>query len=167
MKVYLDNNVVSSILKDDNKTQSGPLTRLLEAHEQRRVQLVTSEITLEEIRRCPKAYRPPLERTFRLLEKVPVVRWAELVGINTYGDKYTWINTPMIRNDALFDALLSLGLEPVDAQHIYVATRQTCTIFLTYDNSRRTGIIRRADGIKQLCGMVVQMPSQLVAAEGW
>ena len=167
MKVYLDNNVVSSISKDDNKTQSDALTRLLEAHEQHRVQLVTSEITLEEIRRCPEAYRPPLERTFRLLEKVPVVRWAELVGINTYGDKYTWINTPMIRNDALFDALLSLGLEAVDAQHIYVATKQTCAIFLTCDNSRRTSIIRRAAGIEQLCGMVVQMPSQLVAAEGW
>jgi hypothetical protein len=60
MKVYLDNNVVSSISKDDNKTQSDALTRLLEAHEQRRVQLVTSEITLED---APKpTVRPWNER---------------------------------------------------------------------------------------------------------
>jgi hypothetical protein len=60
MKVYLDNNVVSSISRDDNKAQSAAITRLLEAHEQRKVEVVTSEITLEEIRKCPPVYRPPL-----------------------------------------------------------------------------------------------------------
>jgi hypothetical protein len=166
MKVYLDNNVVSSIVKDDNKSQSYALTRLLEAYEQHKVEVVTSEITLEEIKRCPECFRPPLERTFRLLEKVPVVRWDELMGMNCYGDKYTWINTPMIQNDPLYDALLSQGLEAVDARHVFVATKQTCDVFLTCDNTRRTGILRRAAAIKKLCGVVVQKPSELVAGQG-
>jgi hypothetical protein len=41
MKVYLDNNVVSSIVKeDDNKSQSSALTRLLEAREHGEVEVV-------------------------------------------------------------------------------------------------------------------------------
>lgn len=167
MKAYLDNNVVSSIVKDDNKSQSSALTRLLEACEQCKVELVTSEITLEEIKRCPESYRPPLEEMFELLQKVPIARWDELVGVNSYGDKYSWINTPMIQNDPLFDSLLSLGLEVVDARHVYVASKQACDVFLTCDNSPRTGILRRATKIKNLSGMVVQKPSELVASQGW
>ena len=60
MKAYLDNNVVSSIVKDDNKSQSSALTRLLEAGEQQTIELVTSEVTLEEIKRTPEQFRAPL-----------------------------------------------------------------------------------------------------------
>jgi hypothetical protein len=167
MKAYLDNNVVSSIVKDDNKSQSSALTRLLEAREQHKVEVVTSEITLEEIQKCPECYRPPLERTFRLLEKVPIVRWDDLMGVNSSGDKYTWINTPVIHNDPLYATLLSLGLEVIDARHVFVAAKQTCDVFLTCDNSPRTSILRRAAEIKKLCGLIVQMPSELVAGQGW
>lgn len=55
MKAYLDNNVVSAIAKDDTPAESGALDRLLVAHEQGNVELVTSELTLDEI----KAYRGP------------------------------------------------------------------------------------------------------------
>jgi hypothetical protein len=86
-----------------------------------RLRWFTSEITLEEIKRCPECYRPPLERTFRLLEKVPIVCWDDLMGVNSSGDKYTWINTPVIQNDPLYDALLSLELEVIDTRHLFVA----------------------------------------------
>jgi predicted nucleic acid-binding protein len=167
MKAYLDNNVVSSIVKDDNESQSSALTRLLEAGEQQTIELVTSEVTLEEIRRTPKQYRAPLERTFRLLEKIPVVRWDSLLYINSYGTASTWVNCPVIQNEPLYDALLSLGLEVVDARHVFVAAKQSCDAFLTCDNTPRTGILRRAAKISALCELLVQRPSEFVANQGW
>jgi hypothetical protein len=47
-----------------------------------------------------------VERTFRLLEKVAVVRCDELLGMHSYGDSRTWITSPLIQNDLLYDALL-------------------------------------------------------------
>jgi predicted nucleic acid-binding protein len=163
MKAYLDNDVVSAIAKDDNASESSALDRLLAAHEARRVELVTSEVTLEEIKAYRGSSRAPVERTFRLLEKVPIVRWDELVGVNSYGDSYTWINTPVIQNDPAYDELLSRGLKVVDARHVFVAAKQSCETFLTCDS----GILHRAADIRKLFGMVVQKPSNLVAAQGW
>ena len=164
MKAYLDNNVVSSIVKDDIESQSDALSRLLEAGDQGKVQLVTSEITLEEIKRVPSKHRPPLERTFRLLEKVPVVRWEELIFITNDGSGNNW---PVIQNDPLYADLLALGLEITDSKHLFVATKQSCGVFLTCDNTPRTGILRRAVELKALCGVLVQRPAEFVAANGW
>jgi hypothetical protein len=47
MKAYLDNNVVSAIAKDDTKTESDALDRLLTAYQEGQVDLVTSEVTLD------------------------------------------------------------------------------------------------------------------------
>lgn len=167
MKAYLDNNVVSSIVRDDNPSQSQALSALLEAFDARKVELVTSEITLEEIKKCPLEHRAPLERTFRLLEKIPVTPGQVLVGINSYGDGRSWINSPVIRNDPLFDSLLGLGLEVIDARHIFAAAKEGCTVFLTCDNSPRTGILRRDKAIHQCCGVQVQRPSEFVSDQGW
>ena len=168
MKAYLDNNIVSSIVKDDNPSQSAALSILLEAYEQGKVNLVTSKITLEEIRRCPPEYRAPLERTFRLLEKVPVAASESLLYItHDYGPHGTSSNSPAFQTDQLFKSLLSLGLEEVDVRHIFSAAKEACTFFLTCDNSRGTSILRRCAGIAGLCGVQVQRPSEFVASQGW
>ena len=63
MKAYLDNNVVSSIARDDTATKSDSLDALMAAYDAGKVDLVTSELTLEEIRlysgpgRKPVVYR--------------------------------------------------------------------------------------------------------------
>jgi len=163
----LDNNVVSSIVRDDNASESDALSRLLEAHEQSKVELVTSELTLEEIKAAPKQYRPPLERTFRLLQKVPLATWDTLVGMNTFRSGGNAIISPMFANDPLYAALLSLGLAVADARHMFVAAKQGCHTFLTSDNSPSTGILRRASYIQAHAGLVVQRPSDLVRSEGW
>jgi hypothetical protein len=128
MKAYLDNNVVSSIARDDTASESDALDALMAAYDAGKVDLVTSELTLEEIKKYSSPRRKPVERTFRLLEKVPVVGWDELLGIHSYGDQYTWISSPMIQNDSLYDALL---LDTTDARHVFVAAKQSCTVFLT------------------------------------
>jgi hypothetical protein len=163
VKAYLDNDVVSAIAKDDNAAESAALTRLLEAHDEGKVILVTSKVTLEEIKRYQGPLRPPVERTFRLLEKVPIVQHDELLGFHSYGDARTWIAHPLIQNNPLFDNLLKLGLETVDARHVFVAAKNGCHAFLTCDR----GILRHRTAIQQLCGLVVQKPSDFVASQGW
>jgi hypothetical protein len=51
MKVYLDNNIVCAIAKDDYPAESSALDRLLKVMEEGKVNLVTSELTLQEIGR--------------------------------------------------------------------------------------------------------------------
>ena len=162
MKAYLDNNVVISIVKDDTPAESNSLDRLLVAYENGKVDLVTSEVTHNEIKTY-QGPRQPYERTFRLLKKVSMVRWDELLGMNSFGDRYTWITSPMIQNNPMYDKLLALGLETVDAQHLFVAAKSACEVFLTCDKR----ILARRDAIKTLCGVTVQKPSDFVAAQGW
>jgi hypothetical protein len=163
LKAYLDNNVVSAIARDDTPAESAALDRILAAQDVGMIDLVTSELTLEEISRCAGPARRGIERTFRLLQKVAVVRWDELLGMHSDGDSRTWISCPLIQNDPLYDALLKLGLGTVDAQHVFVAGKQRCAMFLTCDG----GVLARASGIQQLCGVAVQRPSVLVASQGW
>src|SRR5262249_355178 len=77
-KVYLASNIVSAIAKDDTPTESEALNRLLQAWDDKKVDLVTSEVTLWEI----NAYQDELkhrfvERTYRRLAKAQIVRWYE------------------------------------------------------------------------------------------
>jgi predicted nucleic acid-binding protein len=165
VKVYLDNNIVSAIAKDDEPAESNALDRLLEAKDEGKVRLVTSELTLREIKAYQGPMRPQLERIFHLLEKVEVLRWDELKGMHSYGDHRTWITSPLIENDPDYSALLALGVKPVDAQHVFVAAKHACDAFLTCDG----GILHhdRARDIKKQFGMVVQKPSVFVASQGW
>ena len=95
------------------------------------------------------------------------MRWDELLGMHIYIDRYTCINSPLIQNDPLYESLLKLRLDKpskvTDAQHVFVATKQKCDVFLTCD--RR--VLRCAKDVQQLCGLVVRKPSELVASEGW
>jgi hypothetical protein len=160
---YLDNNIVSAIAKDDERAESNALDRLLEAKDEGKVRLVTSELTLREIKGYQGRMRPQLVWTFRLLEKVEIVRWDKLVGMHSYGDHRTWITTPLIDNEPDYSALLALGLKTVDAQHVFVAAKQACDAFLTCDG----GILHRAGDIEKQFGVLVQKPSVFVASQGW
>jgi len=160
---YLDNNIVSAIAKNDERAESDALDRLLEAKDEGKVRLVTSELTLREIKGYQGRMRPQLVRTFRLLEKVEIVRWDKLVGMHSYGDHRTWITTPLIDNEPDYSALLALGLKTVDAQHVFVAAKQACDAFLTCDG----GILHRSGDIEKQFGVLVQKPSVFVASQGW
>jgi hypothetical protein len=163
VKAYLDNNVVSSIVRDDAPDQSDALDRLLLAFEQGKIALVTSELTQKEIKAYQGTTRPAMDWIFRLLNEVPIVPWDELLGINAQVDEHTMINAPMIQNDPIYDKLLALGLETVDARHVFVAAKSACAVLHTCDK----GILTRGAAIKTLCGVTVQKPSDFVAGQGW
>lgn len=164
MKVYLDNNIVSAIAKDDTPAQSSAIERLLKAMDKGRVELVTSEVTREEIQLYHASVRPPVEEIYQRLAKVPIVRWDELAGIKSHGDARTWINTPRIENHPDYGKLLALGLDTTDARHIFLAAKNACDSVLTCDR----GILHRAAGIRKIFGnLVVQKPSDFVASQKW
>ena len=64
----------------------------------------------------------------------------------------------MNRNDPLYDDLFKRGPEDIDAWHVFVAAKNGCHAFLTY---------HYAAAIRQICGLVVQKPSDFVANAGW
>jgi predicted nucleic acid-binding protein len=164
MKVYLDNNIVSAIAKDDTPKESDAIDLLLQAFGNGRVDLVTSELTLMEINAYQnKAKRRIVERTYQLLARVPIIRWDDFIGMHSYGDQRTWITTPMIQNDPDYAALLALGLDVVDAQHLFVAIKNACGAFLTCDGP----VLYHAAAIKTRFGLLVQQPSDFVASQGW
>jgi predicted nucleic acid-binding protein len=162
-KAYLDNNIVSAIARDDTPAESDALDRLLAAYAEGKVDLVTSEVTHTEIKKYEGSMRKPVERIFQLLNKVPMVRWDELVGINAQIGPNTMINAPIIQNDPVYQALLDLGLETVDAQHVFVAAKNGCSTFLTCDR----GVLKHSSDIEKLCSVNVQKPSGFVASRGW
>jgi len=51
MKAYLDNNIVSATAGNDTPTESDAFDRLLAGGDARKIELITSEITLDEIKR--------------------------------------------------------------------------------------------------------------------
>jgi hypothetical protein len=144
-KAYLDDDVVSAIAEDDNVAESAALDLLLAAYMDRRVDLVTSTRTLKEIERYRGPQRPAIKRIFRLLKDLPNA------------------SIPMIHNNPLYEDLLKRGLEAIDAWHVFVATKNGCQTFLTCDRL----IHHYGIAIRQICGLVVQKPSDFVTSEGW
>jgi hypothetical protein len=57
----------------------------------KKVDLVTSEATLWEIN--DELKRRLVERSYRLLARAQIIRWYELAGMHSYGDRHGWIST--------------------------------------------------------------------------
>jgi len=70
---------------------------------------------------------------------------------------------PIFQDDPLYKALQELGLEVMDARHIFVAAKQGCDAFITCDG----GVLSRANKIRALCNLFVQRPTEFVASQGW
>ena len=145
-KVYLDNDVISTITSDDNNDQElAALGQLLAAYGDGTVDLVTSTVTLKQIEGYRGPRRPATKQIFRLLKELPTA------------------TVPMIHRDPLYDNLLKQGLEDIDAWHVLIAAKNECNAFLTCDRL----IHHYGAAIEHLSGLVVQKPSDFIASEGW
>ena len=163
MKTYLDNDIVSAIVKDDNANESGAIDKVLAAFEAGRLDLVTSDVTREEIEDYQGRAKTSLERTLRLLKKVPYIESHKLLGSHSYGDERTWINSPIIEDDPTVKRLREMGVKPIDAHHLMVAIKSHCDVFLTCDG----GILHRSKEIKNVFSIEPLSPSALCAREEW
>jgi hypothetical protein len=167
MRAYLDNSIVSAIAKDDEPSESDAISRLLAAYDDNKIELVTSERTLKEIKKYMKGETlPKIERIFRLLEKVPIVSWDEFRYLKDLTDRPMIGGKLFYEDDAMYNELLKSGLKVLNVRHIFVAGLKSCNAFLTCDRN----ILDRTERIKVIRKIkypVVQKPSHFVAAQEW
>ncbi len=135
MKVYLDNDMVSSIARGDMPEDvEGALMQLLELKDVGSLELVTSEVSFKEI----EGYKGKDERILRvvylLLEKVRSAPTVPLIGV------------PRTRffTDPVYSQLRAL-LKEEDALHVFQAIKNRVNVFLTLDG----GILARKGEIKR------------------
>ena len=157
MKVYLDCDLVSAIAKKDfGPAEQAVLEQILTLPQLERV---TSEVTRREIAGYGGPQRQDIERVYELLRKVPIVEDIELLGIRTQWDPYGGqVSSPWLQEEEISQQLRAIGLTRMDAQHLMVAIRAGCDVFLTYD---RHSIVRYRPAIEAVFTILVRTPLEL------
>jgi hypothetical protein len=152
---YLDTCLVSGLAERDIRpVELEALRTLLRAHKARRIALVTSHVTHEEIGRMSEAKRAPHEDVYALLEDLP-----EAVESRRLASLPLLLNS-VTRDDDLFAELKTMVPDLDDARHLFQAIKNGADYFVTDDE--RT-IVSRADKIEAHYPIKVRLPSQLVA----
>ena len=158
---YLDHCVVSGIVSGDlESAEMSAMQSVKKAVDDGRLQIVTSQESRREQGRATDPIRAKLERA----TPVPLVKENEkLLGMHSYGDRFTWISYPMLTEyvDAeLFEKLKKAGLKEADARHLMYAVHNKCDRFVTTDSD----FLRRRSQLTSLCGDTrIVTPSELAA----
>jgi len=126
---------------------------------------VTSDVTKEEIDRYAVAARPPVEAAYSLMARITYIPRQTLLGIHSYGDLNTWINSPMIQDNPLWVELRALGLKELDAHHLMITIQNGCHVFLTYDKDFLSPV--RKATIERTHPIRLRRPSEFVSEEGF
>src|SRR5438105_10117745 len=93
--LYLDCDMISAKGKKDMPAEEqAALEAVDRAAEAGQCQIYTSQVTAEEIARYNGEPKPAIEQVYHATPKVPYTERQKLLGIHSYGDRYTWINTP-------------------------------------------------------------------------
>jgi predicted nucleic acid-binding protein len=133
MKIYLDNNIVSAIAKDDHPDQSIALDKLLEEAESAKVEIVTSQITRKEIENYRGQHRKVIDRIYRMIGKVTFVEDHTVVGAHSHWDRFGGESFPFVEDDPISSFLRKIRLDRTDSHHLMLAIRANCDVFLTCD----------------------------------
>ncbi len=151
MKVYLDTDMVSSIARGDMPVDvEGAWMHLLELKDAGSLELVTSEVALQEIKSYKGKDERILRRVYLLLKKVQSAPTVPLIGV------------PRSRFflDPIYSQLRAL-LKGKDALHVFQAIKNRVNVFLTLDS----GILARKGEIKRW-NMDVLKPNELLEKLG-
>jgi len=133
-RVYLDNNVLSAMGKDDMPAQeASPISIISAIFDAGEVILYTSEVTMEVLNKWQGDKKPKVLWHYQRLPKVPYIERQELQGFQTYTDRRTFLAWPMIEDHPDWSTLRAMGLETHDAHHLMVAIVNGCNVFLTCD----------------------------------
>lgn len=162
-KAYLDNNVVCGITKDDLPVgEPEALTDLLRLHSERKISVVTSEITRREMETWRGKNRPAAERVFYLLEKVEFIQDHTVHGFaNQEGPMGTVCSYPIVSDDPASRELRDIGLDRTDAHHVMLAVHNGCDYFITCDT--KSILKYRPDVEAKYPKIKLRKPSELVA----
>jgi hypothetical protein len=134
-KVYLDNDVISAVGKDDMPgREASPISIISAMFDAGQVTLYTSDVTKEELDPWRGDKKPQVLKFYNRMPQVPRIERQELQGFHTYADRggtfFTWAR---IEDHPLWVKLLAVGLKPLDAHHLMVAISAKCDVFLTCD----------------------------------
>lgn len=155
--VYLDNSVVSARGKREAAADLVAVEAIYQLHEKGRLRLVTSEMTHREINKLNGSNRASVEAVYEHLAKVPFIEASILVGIKSWWGKYGGWNSPIFDEEPLLRAIMALGLGQSDSQHVMIAARNKCDIFLTFD---RKTILRFSAELEKLLPMRFRSPTE-------
>jgi predicted nucleic acid-binding protein len=165
MKAYLDNSVVSSFARNDNPKESDAILQLSNLHKADKLDLVTSSLTLEEIRKLDNVQNAAQDRwilqiVYNLLKDVPHVEDLTLVGFHNDWHRYGGVSNPLFEEHPISKNLREIGLDRMDAYHLMQAIYNECDIFVTCDVKT---ILRYCVEIqKQFSAIRLLKPSELV-----
>lgn len=163
-KVYLDCDMISAKAKKDMQPeQQAALEAIFRAADAGECQLCTSKVTAEEVARYKGETKPAIEQVYEATPKIPYAERQTFLGIHSYGDRYTWINSPMIKDDPKWLRIRALGLSDKDAHHVMLASQASCNVLLTCDG----GLLYRAEAILQQEELRVMNPTALCSEMGW
>jgi hypothetical protein len=127
-KIYLDNDVFSTMEKQDMPTEASAIDKLLEHHESGKIRLVTSQVTQTEIDRLkefPARSRNHkiLTYLYRLMEKVPYLDEQKLLAFQSNWTKKGGVTYPIMEDDPTWKELRLLGVSRTDAHHLMLAIK--------------------------------------------
>jgi hypothetical protein len=158
---YLDTNLVSGLVKEDlGDVELVALSELLRLREQGAIGLVTSHITAEELSKIPPEGRGRHDDIYMRFDDVPAIDEQFRMPMVIRGGPGSRIVRPPIVEDAALHQLRSILPDVTDARHVFQAARNGVDYFVTCDY--RT-IVKHAAAVQAAVGIVVCLPSQLVA----
>lgn len=132
--LYLDNNLVSAIIQDDqNDAEMDALIWLLEQRKAGMMQVVTSEVSRREIERLKGDTRRPVQMVYSLIDDVPFVEDHRLLGFHSQWGRLGGTVLPLIEDHPVSSKLRQIGLDRTDAHHVMLAILEECDFFLTCD----------------------------------
>lgn len=161
MLVYLDTNLVSSIARDDHKVETEAIATVLLLKEIGHIQLITSQVTGEEIDRCTGPHREEILTVFEKMRMVPYINKEVHLGYDSYweDDFGAWSN-PLYDVDKVWYELTQIGLDSTDAHHVMLALRGSCNVFLTLDSKT---ILKHREKVEVAFQIKLQKPSEFLA----
>lgn len=164
LKVYLDCDMISAKAKKDMPPEEqAALEAIDRAADAGECELCTSQVNAEEIALYRGKTKSAIEEIYQATPNVPYTERQTLLGINSYGDRYTWINSPMIEDNPDWVRARKLGLEDKDAHHVMLASQGRCGVLLTKDR----GLLYRTGMIEQQFKLRVMDPAALCKEMGW
>jgi hypothetical protein len=158
LHVYLDTCLVSGLAKRDLAPLEQEAFRdLLHLHKRRRVSLMTSAVTKEELEALPEGVRELHEDIYALLGEVPISPEA-IVQPLTNRMQFGVLGWSL--PDATLATLNELVPDRNDARHLVHALKAGCDFFVTTD--QRT-IISKREPVEAQFSLKIRKPSELVA----
>jgi len=155
-KAYLDTCIVSGLAKEDLPTaEQEALGDLLAFHKKKQIDLVTSVVTQEELKKIPPSARRRHEIIYNLLTDVPLTR-AKIANTGLLLMRAAGGTI----EDPLYTELKKILPDENDALHVFQAMKSGCIYFVTTD--RKTILKHRTKVFLKFSEFMTMSPVDMV-----